>query len=65
MIELLGLKECENVIAGNDLARGISGGQKRRLTLVCERTTSCLALLDRRLTLLCMRVLVQSLKSTG
>jgi len=34
MINVLGLKECENVIVGNELIRGISGGQKKRVTLV-------------------------------
>lgn len=33
MIEMLGLGECQNVIVGNDLTRGISGGQKKRVTL--------------------------------
>jgi len=33
MIQLLGLSECENTIIGNPVARGISGGQKRRVTI--------------------------------
>jgi ABC-type multidrug transport system ATPase subunit len=33
VIEMLGLKECENTIVGNDLNRGVSGGQKKRVTL--------------------------------
>lgn len=33
VIELLGLKECENTIVGNAMNRGISGGQKKRVTL--------------------------------
>ena len=33
VIDTLGLRECEGVIVGNDQARGISGGQKKRVTL--------------------------------
>ena len=33
MIKLLGLEECENTVLGNALIRGVSGGQKRRVTL--------------------------------
>jgi ABC-type multidrug transport system ATPase subunit len=32
-IRLLGLEECKNTILGNGLIRGVSGGQKRRVTL--------------------------------
>ena len=33
VISLLGLGECENTILGNALIRGVSGGQKRRVTV--------------------------------
>jgi len=33
MIEMLGLKECEDVIIGNDLLRGVSGGQRMRVRI--------------------------------
>ena len=33
MLELLGLREAENTILGNALIRGVSGGQRRRVTL--------------------------------
>lgn len=33
MLDLLGLKECAETIVGNALLRGISGGQKKRVTL--------------------------------
>ena len=33
VIALLGLEECENTILGNALIRGVSGGQKRRVTV--------------------------------
>lgn len=40
-IMLLGLTSCKDVYVGNDMLRGISGGQKRRTTigekLVCPR----------------------------
>lgn len=33
MLELLGLKECEHTVIGNAMLRGVSGGQKKRVTL--------------------------------
>lgn len=33
MIDLLGLQGAKDVIVGNDLVRGISGGQRKRVTL--------------------------------
>jgi ABC-type multidrug transport system ATPase subunit len=33
IIKLLGLEECKDTILGNALVRGVSGGQKRRVTL--------------------------------
>jgi ABC-type multidrug transport system ATPase subunit/ABC-type multidrug transport system permease subunit len=33
MIRTLGLQECEHTILGNALVRGVSGGQKRRVTV--------------------------------
>ena len=33
MIALLGLQSARDVIVGNDLIRGISGGQRKRVTL--------------------------------
>lgn len=33
VIDMLGLRECQAVIVGNEQARGISGGQKKRVTL--------------------------------
>jgi hypothetical protein len=31
-VQILGLDMCADVIVGNELMRGISGGQKKRLT---------------------------------
>ncbi|KAA0170510.1 hypothetical protein FNF27_06572 [Cafeteria roenbergensis] len=33
MSRLLGLDECENTVVGSDMVRGVSGGQKRRVTV--------------------------------
>lgn len=33
VIDTLGLRECENVLIGDDMVRGCSGGQKKRVTL--------------------------------
>jgi len=33
MIDLLGLREAENTILGNAIVRGVSGGQRRRVTI--------------------------------
>ncbi|KAK5963646.1 uncharacterized protein PWA37_003971 [Arxiozyma heterogenica] len=33
LIRLLGLKHCENTIIGNEFVKGISGGEKRRVTM--------------------------------
>lgn len=33
MLDVLGLRECENTILGNQMLRGVSGGQRRRVTL--------------------------------
>ena len=33
VLDALELRECENVILGNELTRGVSGGQKKRVTI--------------------------------
>ena len=33
LLSVLGLHECADTIAGNDMIRGVSGGQKKRLTI--------------------------------
>ncbi|KAL3229770.1 putative ABC transporter ATP-binding protein/permease [Nakaseomyces bracarensis] len=33
LISILGLKHCENTIIGNEFVKGISGGEKRRVTM--------------------------------
>jgi len=33
MLELLGLRECADTVVGNAVLRGVSGGQKKRVTL--------------------------------
>ena len=33
MLRLLGLQECADTIVGNALIRGVSGGQKKRVTI--------------------------------
>ncbi|GAA5870410.1 hypothetical protein JCM8547_004025 [Rhodosporidiobolus lusitaniae] len=36
VLRMLGLKQCADNIGGNDLLKGISGGEKRRLSLAVE-----------------------------
>lgn len=33
VLEILGLKECADIIVGDEMRRGISGGQKKRVTI--------------------------------
>ena len=33
VIDVLGLKECEHTVVGNEMLRGISGGQRKRVTV--------------------------------
>ncbi len=33
IIKVLNLNSCKNVVIGNDIVRGVSGGEKRRVTL--------------------------------
>jgi ABC-type multidrug transport system ATPase subunit len=33
VIDTLGLRECEAVAIGDDMTRGVSGGQKKRVTI--------------------------------
>ena len=46
IIKLLGLESCQDTIVGDDMLKGISGGQKRRVTLgeilVCPRSVKVL-----------------------
>jgi len=36
MITMLGLEDCANTLVGGPLLKGISGGEKRRLSLAVE-----------------------------
>ena len=36
MLDILGLKECADGLVGGELLKGISGGERRRLSLACE-----------------------------
>lgn len=46
IIDLLGLRECSNVIIGNDAVKGCSGGQRRRVSIGIQLVTepACLFL---------------------
>lgn len=46
IIDLLGLKECTDVIIGNDAVKGCSGGQRRRVSIGIQLVTepACLFL---------------------
>jgi ABC-type multidrug transport system ATPase subunit/ABC-type multidrug transport system permease subunit len=45
MIELLSLQECEDTYLGNDLIRGVSGGQKKRVSVGEVLVTNARAIL--------------------
>ncbi|EIN07170.1 P-loop containing nucleoside triphosphate hydrolase protein [Punctularia strigosozonata HHB-11173 SS5] len=36
VLKMLGLRDCANGMVGGELLKGISGGEKRRLSLACE-----------------------------
>lgn len=36
VLQMLGLKDCADNMVGGELLKGISGGEKRRLSLACE-----------------------------
>ena len=36
LLKMLGLKECADGLVGGELLKGISGGERRRLSLACE-----------------------------
>lgn len=33
VLDVLRLRRCENTVVGNEFVRGVSGGEKRRLTI--------------------------------
>ncbi|CAK7336266.1 unnamed protein product [Dovyalis caffra] len=51
VLKILGLEVCANTMVGNGYSRGISGGQKRRLTTDAVRTSKALFMDERRLDL--------------
>ncbi|KAI0685355.1 P-loop containing nucleoside triphosphate hydrolase protein [Cytidiella melzeri] len=36
VLKMLGLRDCANIMVGGELLKGISGGEKRRLSLACQ-----------------------------
>ena len=36
VLKMLGLRDCADGMVGGELLKGISGGEKRRLSLACE-----------------------------
>ena len=47
VIRMLGLRNCADVLVGGELLKGISGGEKRRLSLACQMVTYYLARYER------------------
>ena len=46
VLNMLGLRECANVLVGGELLKGISGGEKRRLSLACQMVSVCVSSLS-------------------
>lgn len=42
VLKMLGLRDCADGMVGGELLKGISGGEKRRLSLACEMVSSIL-----------------------
>lgn len=45
IINMLGLEECQDTPVGNDLHRGVSGGQRKRVTVAEVLVSEARALL--------------------
>ncbi len=47
VLNMLGLADCADGLVGGELLKGISGGEKRRLSLACEMVSLHLTYLQR------------------
>lgn len=46
VLRMLGLRECADIMVGGELLKGISGGEKRRLSLACQMVRGVLRCLS-------------------
>ena len=53
LLDLLGLREAENTILGNSVIRGVSGGQRRRVSVGEMMITNAWALFRGEITAVC------------
>lgn len=65
VIKLLGLEGCQDTIVGDDMLKGISGGQKRRVTVSEKMPVKCLDLFQVFLYLLHVLTIVVAWRDDG
>lgn len=61
VLNMLGLRECANVLVGGELLKGISGGEKRRLSLACQMVWLVVITVSMLLAYLCPYSIIRSM----